>query len=55
VDESLYADAPDARTVYSWASDHWQYSWKTDSTQGGFLWRVRLDDGTTHYVNIPLP
>jgi hypothetical protein len=56
VDESVYSTTPDTGATYQGAGGHWQYNWKTSATQSGFYWRigVRLDDGTTHYVNIAL-
>lgn len=56
IDESVYGDAPDTGAAYRLTDGQWQYNWKTDKAQAGSYWRigVRLDDGTTRYVDIAL-
>lgn len=50
---------PDPVTVggsYSYQGNKWQYNWSSPKSGAGYYWRigVKLDDGTTRYVNIAL-
>jgi hypothetical protein len=56
VDESVYSLSGDSGAAYkNDGGGQWSYNWKTGSTAGSY-WRVgvRLDDGSTYYVNIGL-
>jgi hypothetical protein len=58
VDETLYSDPADSATTYRWDATGQQYiyNWGTSKSQAGNYWRigVKLDDGTTQFVNIGL-
>ncbi len=56
VNESLYGETATGGTTYTWTGTHYQYNWGTAKSQGGYYWRigVKLDDGTTRYVNLGL-
>jgi hypothetical protein len=55
VDESVYSASADSGTAFRSDSGQWIYNWKSGSA-GGSYWRigVKLDDGSTYYVNIGL-
>lgn len=58
VDENLYSDPASSGTTYRWDSTAQQYiyNYGTAKNLGGSHWRigVRLDDGTSHIVDIGL-
>jgi hypothetical protein len=58
VDESVYTDQPSTGSAYRWDASARQYiyNWQSPKSGAGLLYRigVRLDDGTTEYVNIGL-
>ena len=57
VDESLYSSASTGGDTYrADGTTQYIYNWGTDKSAAGFYWRigVRLDDGSTYYVNIGL-
>jgi large repetitive protein len=57
VDESLYSVASTGGDTYrADGTTQYIYNWGTDKNAAGFYWRigVRLDDGSTYYVNIGL-
>ncbi|HSB85061.1 MAG TPA: PxKF domain-containing protein, partial [Ilumatobacteraceae bacterium] len=56
VDETLYAVSSTSGGSYRQDGSQYIYNWGTDRTAAGYYWRigVRLDDGSTYYVNIGL-
>jgi large repetitive protein len=56
LDESLYAVATTNGDAYRSDAGQYIYNWGSDKNGAGFYWRigVRLDDGSTYYVNIGL-
>ena len=57
VDETLYSVASTGGDTYrADGTTQYIYNWGTDKSAAGFYWRigVRLDDGSTYYVNIGL-
>ena len=58
VDEGAYSEPADTTSRFRWSAtdQHYQYNWASAKTAAGYYWRigVRLDDGSTHTVNIAL-
>jgi fibronectin type 3 domain-containing protein len=56
VNESAYSAVGDTAGTYRWDGSQYIYNWNTASSQAGAYWRVgvKLDDGTTQYVNLGL-
>jgi large repetitive protein len=58
VNESAYSASADSTATFRWdaTAQQYIYNWNTSSSQAGSYWRigVKLDDGTTQFVNIGL-
>lgn len=53
--EAVYSAPADTTSTFRWDGQQYIYNWKTPSQSGNY-WRigVKLDDGTTQFVNIGL-
>ncbi len=56
VNEAVSSAKGSTGTTFTWKNNRWQYDWSTKGVTAGYLYRigVRLDDGTTHYLNVGL-
>jgi hypothetical protein len=54
--ETVYTDQPSSGNTYSWSTDHYQYNWKTASSQSGYWYYlfVILNDGSVYYTILGL-
>jgi hypothetical protein len=54
VNESMSTAKVTSGSAFVWANNRWTYNWSTKGLASGYLYRigVRLDDGTTHYLNV---
>ena len=56
VNEAVSNAKGSSGSAFTWKNNRWQYDWSTKGVTAGYLYRigVRLDDGTTHYLNVGL-
>ncbi len=54
VNESVSNASGTSGSAFVWRNGRWEFNWSTRGVSAGYVYRigVRLDDGSTHYVNI---
>ncbi|HWM72234.1 MAG TPA: PxKF domain-containing protein [Nocardioides sp.] len=54
INETTASQRTTSGTRFVWRNGRWEYTWSTRNTTAGYTYRLgaRLDDGTTHTLNI---